>query len=84
MSTDRPIVRFHCFPALAIRFSSLSPSTDLRRSGGARNMVEFTASSVDCVAPEKNAWMLYISLYDEDSGMKCTLRTDRKFSTDTI
>ena len=62
MSTLLPIVRFHCFPARAIRRSRRSPSIERRFDGGRSSVVELAASSADGGAPEKKAWMLYISL----------------------
>ena len=60
ISTLLPIVRFHCFPARAMRLSRRSPSmlfAPLRPVGPVR-VVAFAARSVASVAPEKNAWML--------------------------
>jgi hypothetical protein len=69
MSTLRPTVSFHSRPALAILCNSLSLSFegDMRELRGP--VLEFAASSMDGEGPEKNAWILYISLYDCDSGM---------------
>ena len=58
ISTRRPMVRFHCFPARAIRLSLRSPSMVLRFSGGMYRTVAFAACRVDSVAPEKNACTL--------------------------
>jgi hypothetical protein len=73
MSIVLPIVRFHCFPARAIRRNLRSLATDRGWSDGLYNEVEFAAVILDRVAPEKNEWILYISLYDAESGMKCSL-----------
>jgi hypothetical protein len=55
MSTVLPIVLFHCFPARAILRKRTSPSADRRPSGGKLKELEFAASSVDGVGPEKKA-----------------------------
>ena len=61
MSSFLPIVLLHCFPALAILLSRLSPLVGLLFSKGSSRAVEFAASNVASVAPEKYAWILYIS-----------------------
>jgi len=61
MSSFLPNVLLHCFPALAILLNRLSPLVGLLFPGGSSRVVEFAASSVASVAPEKNAWILYIS-----------------------
>ena len=60
ISTLLPIVRFHCFPARAMRLSRRSPSILFAPRCPARSVsaVAFAARSVASVAPEKNAWML--------------------------
>ena len=61
ISSFLPIVLLHCFPALAILLNRLSPLMGLLFSGGSSRVVEFAARNVASVAPEKNAWILYIS-----------------------
>lgn len=58
MSTCLPMVFFHCFPALAILRSFLSPSNDFRCAGGSSNAEEFEARRADSEGPEKNEWIL--------------------------
>ena len=47
ISTFRPIVSFHRFPALAILRNRLSASTVFRLSAGTATSVELAASNVD-------------------------------------
>lgn len=61
ISTLRPIVRFHCLPALAMRRRRRSPSTVRRLAAVCDKAVELAAFRVAVEAPEKNEWMLYIS-----------------------
>lgn len=73
MSIVLPILFFHCFPALAIRRNLRSLVIE-RGWDWLFNDVEFAATRLDFVAPEKKAWILYISLYEDERGMKCNLK----------